>query len=126
MDGFQDHSAGGDGGTRGSEVELQVPAVDTLEGGGDVPCDGNAATFAEGRFNEADLAPALPADKPFIGCRPLVATKLADFRIEQRETRLETAGKRCSGHGWTIGIESRRAKPEVKSQFIGGRLGAAK
>jgi len=115
VDDFENHTPRRDRGPRGNKMQVQVPAVATPERRGEIARKWHAAAFAKGRFDEADLGPTFRADKTFAGRGPLFAAKLADFRIKQRKTGLETTGNRCGNHGRTIGIVAGRAKPEVNS-----------
>ena len=53
--------------------------------------------------------------KPSCGRAALCAAKLADFRIKQREPRIQPGLRRRSGHAATIGIMARSARRDVAS-----------
>lgn len=55
------------GGAGVDEVEFHFTAVFAFEGGGDVALIGQAATLAEGRFDEANFLPAIGADEAIGG-----------------------------------------------------------
>src|SRR5258706_3280070 len=99
MDGFQHDGSGGDGGTRGAEVQFHLTAVRALKRRGQIAGVGQAAAFAERRTDEAHLRPATRANEAILLRRPFRLAKLADFGIEKAEAGVEPAFDRCGERG---------------------------
>jgi hypothetical protein len=88
VDRFFDDSRELRGGTGGAEVNFLIAAVETFERDGDIALKRESAAFAEWRFdqtNSISTSAAGVANIALSKSRPLFATHLADFWIEQSQ-----------------------------------------
>ena len=114
------------GGASPAEMQVKVAAVRALEGGGDVAGEGQAAAFAAGRRDEAEVLPASLADVALSGRGAGVAAKLADRGEEKAQAGVEPlagrgvhrgAGARSFSHRWNTD-ETQRGKAGAEARVL--------
>ena len=64
-------------------MQFHFTAVCAFKQGCKIAGVGKTAAFAERRFDETNLGPAVRADEAVFGCRAFRFTKLADFGIDK-------------------------------------------
>ena len=70
-------------------MQFHFAAVCAFKQGRKIAGVGETAAFAERRFDETNLGPAVWADEAVFGCRAFCFTKLADFGVDKGEGGVE-------------------------------------
>jgi hypothetical protein len=99
VDGFEHHGFCNDCRTRCTEIQFHFAAVRAFKGRRQIAFKRQTATLAKRRTDEADLRPAMAADKSFVNRRAFLPAKLADFRIKKTEADIQPVLNGRGEHG---------------------------